>query len=261
MSTQTRSCAERSGLAHLSPWSSAAGSAPRAGRSSKASTSPRAKRASGANSRRRACTSWRSSAPAGRRSASFSSADAARISTREFLVFNQELATLLKAGMPLVQSLDILRQRVANPALQVRAGRRLRAGARGQLAVGGVRGARRRCFPASTRHRCSPARRAATSSGHPALRRLRESRRRAVRRKTISALVYPAILLVLSLIVVVDHRAAGRAGVRRVLRAVRQGAAALDPVHRRRSRTSRRTYFLLVVLGHRRRRWPRSGTG
>ena len=37
-----------------------------------------------------------------------------RVSQREFLVFNQELATLLKAGMPLVQSLDILRQRVAN---------------------------------------------------------------------------------------------------------------------------------------------------
>src|SRR5687767_15183000 len=37
-----------------------------------------------------------------------------RISGQEFLVFNQELATLLKAGMPLVQSLDILRQRVLN---------------------------------------------------------------------------------------------------------------------------------------------------
>ena len=36
------------------------------------------------------------------------------IPRREFLVFNQELATLLKAGMPLVQSLDILRQRVLN---------------------------------------------------------------------------------------------------------------------------------------------------
>jgi type IV pilus assembly protein PilC len=36
------------------------------------------------------------------------------IKRQEFLVFNQELATLLKAGMPLVQSLDILRQRVAN---------------------------------------------------------------------------------------------------------------------------------------------------
>src|SRR4030095_6679785 len=37
-----------------------------------------------------------------------------RVYRPEFLVFNQELATLLKAGMPLVQSLDILRQRVSN---------------------------------------------------------------------------------------------------------------------------------------------------
>src|SRR5688572_8552387 len=37
-----------------------------------------------------------------------------RVSQYEFLMFNQELATLLKAGMPLVQSLDILRQRVKN---------------------------------------------------------------------------------------------------------------------------------------------------
>src|SRR5512147_2803140 len=35
-----------------------------------------------------------------------------RISPREFLEFNQELATLLKAGMPLVQSLDLLRSGV-----------------------------------------------------------------------------------------------------------------------------------------------------
>src|SRR5687768_11411546 len=41
-----------------------------------------------------------------------------RISRQEFLVFNQELATLLKAGMPLVQSLDILRQRVENPTFK-----------------------------------------------------------------------------------------------------------------------------------------------
>jgi type IV pilus assembly protein PilC len=41
-----------------------------------------------------------------------------RIRSQEFLVFNQELATLLKAGMPLVQSLDILRERVANPTFK-----------------------------------------------------------------------------------------------------------------------------------------------
>jgi type IV pilus assembly protein PilC len=41
-----------------------------------------------------------------------------RVSRQEFLVFNQELATLLKAGMPLTQSLDILRQRVENPTFK-----------------------------------------------------------------------------------------------------------------------------------------------
>jgi len=40
------------------------------------------------------------------------------IATREFLVFNQELATLLKAGMPLVQSLDLLKRRVTSPAFR-----------------------------------------------------------------------------------------------------------------------------------------------
>src|SRR4030095_14515471 len=49
---------------------------------------------------------------------SFKLPQRSRVSTREFLIFNQELATLLKAGMTLVQSLDILRQRVANPLLK-----------------------------------------------------------------------------------------------------------------------------------------------
>src|SRR6185503_5361714 len=40
------------------------------------------------------------------------------INTREFLVFNQELATLLKAGMPLVQSLGLLKGRVSSPAFK-----------------------------------------------------------------------------------------------------------------------------------------------
>src|SRR5215467_4992778 len=40
------------------------------------------------------------------------------VNTREFLVFNQELATLLKAGMPLVQSLDLLKGRVVSPVFK-----------------------------------------------------------------------------------------------------------------------------------------------
>src|ERR1700704_3611392 len=41
-----------------------------------------------------------------------------KINSREFLVFNQELATLLKAGMPLVQSLDLLKRRIDSPVFR-----------------------------------------------------------------------------------------------------------------------------------------------
>jgi type IV pilus assembly protein PilC len=124
-----------------------------------------------------------------------------RVSSREFLVFNQELATLLKAGMPLVQSLDILRQRVANPLLKtvlddvygrVRAGSSLSEAfeAHGSLFQG--------VYTASLL--------AGEKSGS-----LEQVIRRyvayvkvvsGVKRKTISALVYPAILLALSCVVV-----------------------------------------------------------
>lgn len=124
-----------------------------------------------------------------------------RISSREFLVFNQELATLLKAGMPLVQSLDILRQRVANPLLKtvlddiydrVRAGSSLSEAfeAHGTLFPG--------IYTASLL--------AGEKSGslEAVIRRYVAYVKvvSGVRRKTISALVYPAILLVLSCVVV-----------------------------------------------------------
>jgi type IV pilus assembly protein PilC len=41
-----------------------------------------------------------------------------RISLTEFTLFNQELAALLKAGLPLLQSLDIMLERMANPLFQ-----------------------------------------------------------------------------------------------------------------------------------------------
>jgi type IV pilus assembly protein PilC len=124
-----------------------------------------------------------------------------RIATREFLVFNQELATLLKAGMPLVQSLEILRRRVANPVFKsvlddvydrVRSGSSLSEAfeSHGSMFPG--------VYTASLL--------AGEKSGS-----LEQVIRRyvayvkvvsGVRRKTISALVYPAILLVLSLVVV-----------------------------------------------------------
>ena len=124
-----------------------------------------------------------------------------RVSTREFLVFNQELATLLKAGMPLVQSLDILRRRVTNTLFKsvlddvyerVRGGSSLSEAfeAHGSMFPG--------VYTASLL--------AGEKSGS-----LEQVIRRyvayvkvvaTVRRRTISALVYPSILLILSLIVV-----------------------------------------------------------
>ena len=125
----------------------------------------------------------------------------ARVSTREFVIFNQELATLLKAGMPLVQSLDILRRRVSNPVFKVvldDVNDRVRAGnslseafeAHGSLFPG--------VYTASIL--------AGEKSGN-----LEQVIRRyvayvkvvaSVKRRTVSALVYPVILLALSLVVV-----------------------------------------------------------
>jgi type IV pilus assembly protein PilC len=124
-----------------------------------------------------------------------------KVPSREFLVFNQELATLLKAGMPLVQSLDILRQRITNPVFKVVLDdvyHRVRAGSALSEAFE-VHGA---LFPGVY----TASLLAGEKSGN-----LEQVLRRyvtyvkvvsTVRRKTVSALVYPAILVLLSLVVV-----------------------------------------------------------
>lgn len=124
-----------------------------------------------------------------------------RISTREFLVFNQELATLLKAGMPLVQSLDILRQRVGNPLLKtvlddvyekVRAGSSLSEAFESHGSL----------FPGVYTASLLAGEKSGSLEG--VIRRYVAYVKvvSGVKRKTISALVYPAILLALSCIVV-----------------------------------------------------------
>ena len=124
-----------------------------------------------------------------------------KVPSREFLVFNQELATLLKAGMPLVQSLDILRQRVTNPIFKVVLDdvyERVRSGSALSEAFEAHQGLFPGVYTASLL--------AGEKSGN-----LEQVLRRyvsyvkvvsSVRRKTISALVYPAILVALSVVVV-----------------------------------------------------------
>jgi type IV pilus assembly protein PilC len=123
-----------------------------------------------------------------------------RVGTTEFLIFNQELATLLKAGLPLVQSLDILRKRVPNPAFRaalndvhdrVRSGTALSEAFEAQGLFSGV-------YTASLM--------AGEKSGslEQVIRRyvLHVKVLASARSQVISALIYPAILVLLSLVVV-----------------------------------------------------------
>ena len=118
--------------------------------------------------------------------------------------------------MPLVQSLDLLRRRVTIAGVQPRARRRPREGAIGHRAVGRVRRRTASCFPASTPRRCWRASAAATSTRCCAATSSTRRSSRRVKRKTVSALVYPAILISLALVAGDDHRAEGGAGVRRI---------------------------------------------
>jgi type IV pilus assembly protein PilC len=123
------------------------------------------------------------------------------IPAREFLVFNQELATLLKAGMPLVQSIDILRSRLTNPLFKsvlddvyekISAGTALSDAfaSHGDLFAG--------VYTASLM--------AGEKSGslETVLRRYVAYMKIIgnVRRRALAALVYPAVLVALSLVVI-----------------------------------------------------------
>jgi type IV pilus assembly protein PilC len=124
-----------------------------------------------------------------------------RVPMRDFLVFNQELATLLKAGMPLVQSLDILRSRVEHPTFRpvldevyekVRAGSSLSDafGSHGDL------------FPASYGASLLAGEKSGSLDG--VLRRYVAYMKvvGGVKRRTLAALVYPAVLIMVALVVV-----------------------------------------------------------
>jgi type IV pilus assembly protein PilC len=124
-----------------------------------------------------------------------------RVVPREFLEFNQELATLLKAGMPLVQSLDLLRTGVADPVFrpildgvyeQVKAG----------TALSDAFEAHADLFPRVYTASLMAGERSGSLEG--VLRRYVTYAKLigAVRRKTLSALMYPAVLIAIAVAVV-----------------------------------------------------------
>src|SRR5437773_5363339 len=123
------------------------------------------------------------------------------VSTREFIVFNQELATLLKAGMPLVQSLDLLRSRVTSPTFRTVLNDvhdKVRSG----TALSDAFAAHGDLFPRVYTASLLAGER--SGSLDTVLRRYVEYTKiiATVKRKTVSALVYPAILITLALVLV-----------------------------------------------------------
>jgi type IV pilus assembly protein PilC len=124
-----------------------------------------------------------------------------KVPVRDFLVFNQELATLLKAGMPLVQSLDILRIRVEHPTFRPVLDQvydRVRAGS----SLSDAFAAHGDLFPAAYGASLLAGEKSGSLDG--VLRRYVAYMKvvGVVKRRTLSALIYPAVLVAVALVVV-----------------------------------------------------------
>jgi type IV pilus assembly protein PilC len=123
------------------------------------------------------------------------------VPSNEFLVFNQELATLLKAGMPLVQSLDLLKRRVASPVFKSVLDdvyEKVKAG----TALSDAFAAHGHMFPSVYTASLLAGERSGNLDAM--LRRFVEYTKvvETVKRKTLSALIYPAVLVTLAIVLV-----------------------------------------------------------
>jgi type IV pilus assembly protein PilC len=121
----------------------------------------------------------------------------ARVSPREFLFFNQELSALLKAGLPVLQSLDILLERRENQAFR-RALKDIRERVKAGEALSEAFEAQGDLFPRL--YGASLASGERSGELPTVLNRYVEYSKNilAVRKKVVSALVYPAILVAMS---------------------------------------------------------------
>ena len=188
------------------------------------------------SSRTRACTFWHSGPRLGLGGFSFGG-ESRKITRHEFLVFNQELATLLKAGMPLVQSLDILRSRLSNPVFKSVLDD-VHEKVRGGTALSDAFAAHGDLFPSVYTASLMAGERSGNLDA--VLRRFVAYSKTidTVRSKTISAMIYPVILIGARGGAGRHHRRQGRADVCGVLRQLQRAAAAVDADDRRRCRTS-----------------------
>lgn len=124
-----------------------------------------------------------------------------KIPRHEFLVFNQEFATLLKAGMPLVQSLDLLRHQITNPVFRGVLDE-VHDKVRGGTALSDAFAEHGDQFPKVYTASLLAGERSGNLDA--ILRRYvaYEKVVDTVKRKTVSALIYPAILIALAVFLV-----------------------------------------------------------
>jgi type IV pilus assembly protein PilC len=125
-----------------------------------------------------------------------------RIPIQEFVVFNQELAALLKAGLPLLQALDLMLERMANPHFRgvlTEIRDRVKSGEDLSEAFAAYGDLFPRLYP--------PTLKAGERSGE-----LEQVIRRFLRytklvldaqRRVVSALIYPAVLVCLSIAMII----------------------------------------------------------
>jgi type IV pilus assembly protein PilC len=120
-----------------------------------------------------------------------------RLPARQFLVFNQELAALLRAGLPLLQALDLMRERGSNAHIQELLGdvrERVKGGEDLSEAFAALGDGVPPLYPAILK--------AGERSGEleAVIRRFIRYHRLllSARRRVVSALVYPSVLVLLS---------------------------------------------------------------
>ncbi len=125
-----------------------------------------------------------------------------RASQKDFLIFNQEFMTLVKAGLPILQALEILHRRMEKPIIRTALGGIIEA-VKGGTALSDAMAAHPLVFPPLF----TATVRAGEQSGAlvDVLKRFIEYQKRmlAVRRKLVSALAYP-VFLVAALIAVLS---------------------------------------------------------
>jgi type IV pilus assembly protein PilC len=124
------------------------------------------------------------------------------VKMKEFLLFNQELAALIRAGLPIIAGLDILLERRKNPAFR-KALADVRDRVRGGEALSEAFDAQGGLFPKIYSATLASGERSGEVAGVLTRYIGYQKKILALKRKVVSSLVYPAILCALSIAVIV----------------------------------------------------------